>query len=202
MSTPASPQRRENPEPRESRHPVPVAIVALVSLMLGWAAGYLTAARPDADPALGDQRIATVATPSGAEASAGADAAAAPDGAALFASRCAACHQGNGAGLPGVFPPLAGSEWVTGDPGTLVQVLLHGVSGELSVAGQVYQGSMPAFGAQLSDAEIAAVTSHIRSQWGNQADAIPVDVVAAERARTAERSAPWAGGAELSAAAR
>lgn len=193
--SPSPQQRRENPEPREARNPVPVAVIALVSLMLGWAAGYLMAARPDADASLGDQRTALAAAPTAASETT------MVDGGALYATHCVACHQPTGAGLPGVFPPLAGSEWVLGDEDTLVQVMLHGVSGQIEVAGQTYQGSMPAFGERFSDAEIAALASHLRSSWGNSAPAVSAAAAAAARMRTADRTTPWTGGAELSAQA-
>lgn len=192
--TPSPQQTRENPEPQEAHNPVPTVIVALVSLMLGWGLGYLMAARPDADAALGDQRVALVAG-----ASAGAATAAAVDGGALYAAHCAACHQADGKGLPGVFPPLAHSEWVVGDPDTLLQILLHGLSGPIDVAGQTYEGAMPPFGTRLGDAEIAAIANHVRSNWGNTAAAIPVTAAASARAATADRSTPWNGGAELAA---
>lgn len=193
--SPSPQQRRENPEPSEARNPVPVAVIALVSLMLGWAAGYLMAARPDADASLGDQRTAL------APAQAAASGAAVADGAALYSTHCAACHQASGAGLPGVFPPLAGSEWVLGNEDTLVQVMLHGVSGQIEVAGQTYQGSMPAFGERFSDEEIAALASHLRSSWGNAAPAVSAAAATAARTRTADRTTPWNGGAELAAQA-
>lgn len=190
--SPTPQQVRENPEPREARNPVPVVVIALVSLMVGWATGYLMAAQPEADPTLGDQRIVLQAAPDAAAA-----ASAPVDGAGLYATHCTACHQASGAGLPGVFPPLGGSEWVLGDEETLLQILLHGVSGPIEVAGQPYQGAMPAFGERLDDAEVAALASHLRSSWGNTATAVDADAVAAARARTKERSTPWAGGAEL-----
>ena len=119
------------------------------------------------------------------------------DGGAIFTSLCAACHQATGLGLPGVFPPLAGSEWVVGKADTVIAIVLHGVNGPIEVKGQTYQGAMPAFGATLGDAEIAAVLTHIRSQWGNAAAAIDTETVAAARARLADRSEPYAGGEEL-----
>lgn len=189
-----SQQQREHPEPHEARHPVPVTVIALVSVMLGWATGYLMAARPDADPGVGDQRWSTTAAPSTATV-------ATADGATLYASHCASCHQPNGAGLAGVFPPLAGSEWVQGGEDTLLQIVLHGVSGPIEVAGQRYQGTMPAFGARLQDAEIAALATHLRSNWGNTAAAVASAAVASARARSADRTGPWAGGEELRAQA-
>lgn len=91
------------------------------------------------------------------------------DGAALY-SNCVGCHQANGAGVSGVFPPLAGHipsilaaqggrEW-------LVQVMLYGLQGSIRVKGVNYNGLMPAY-PQLSNAEIAALLNHIATQWGN-----------------------------------
>ncbi len=120
------------------------------------------------------------------------------DGGGDFAANCAACHQANGQGLPGVFPPLAGSEWVVGDPKVLANILLHGVSGKIEVAGQSFDGMMPAF-AQLSDAEIAGVLTHIRSTWGDQAEAISADFIASEREAGSARTTPFEGGEALKA---
>ncbi len=122
----------------------------------------------------------------------GAAAPAAPpaNGATIFAGTCAACHQSTGLGAPGMFPPLAGSEFVLGDPDRLARLVLHGLSGPVSVHGATFNGQMPPW-QQLSDAELAAVLSYVRSSWGNNAPAIAPDVVAKERAATASRSGPW-----------
>ena len=104
------------------------------------------------------------------------------------------------ASLPGVFPPLAGSEWVQGDTRTLANILLHGVNGEISVMGNTYSGAMPAF-AQLGDAELAAVATYIRSAWSNKAEALPVTLVEQERKAGSARTGPFEGGAALKALA-
>jgi mono/diheme cytochrome c family protein len=119
------------------------------------------------------------------------------DGAAVFAANCAVCHQAAGTGLPGVFPPLAGSSWVGGRDATLAQILLHGVQGALTVNGTAYNSAMPAFGTQLNDKQIAAVLTYIRSQWGNKAAAVNPTVVSAQRAATATRGGPWNGDSDL-----
>jgi len=120
-----------------------------------------------------------------------------PDGAAIFEARCLPCHQGNGNGLPGVFPPLAGSSWVTGPGATSVRIVLRGVRDRLTVNGNTYQGVMPSFASALDDGEIAAVLSYVRGQWGNHAGTIDPALVATERAATAARSAPWNGDQDL-----
>ena len=73
-------------------------------------------------------------------------------------------------GLPGVFPPLDGSEWVNGDARIVANILLHGVSGPIAVKGSNFSGAMPPF-AQLSDAELAAVASHVRCDLVEQGGA-------------------------------
>ena len=94
---------------------------------------------------------------------------------------------------------LAGSEWVAGKDITLAAIVLHGVSGPISVKGQAFNGAMPTFKEQLDDAQLAAVLSYLRSQWGNTSPAVTAEVVAGVRHATAARSAPFAGGHELSA---
>lgn len=92
------------------------------------------------------------------------------DGAAVFAQNCAACHQAQGSGIPGAFPPLAGHLpqllAAAGGREYVTHVLLFGLQGQISVLGQTYNGVMPAW-SQLSDAEIAAVIDHEATSWGN-----------------------------------
>lgn len=116
------------------------------------------------------------------------------DGASVFSGHCAMCHQAAGQGLPGAFPPLAGSEYAVGDGERAVRIVLRGLTGPVTVQGQAFNGAMPAWADQLSDAEIAAVLTYVRSSWGNAAPAIAADVVAAQRAATAGRTAPWTEG--------
>jgi mono/diheme cytochrome c family protein len=123
--------------------------------------------------------------------------ASAGEGPEIFVAHCAACHQTGGIGIPGAFPPLASSNWVNGGGATTVQIVLHGVQGTLTVNGIAYNGAMPEFGSQLSDAQIAAVLSYVRSAWGNKAAPVPAALVGTQRAATAARSAPWNGDADL-----
>lgn len=127
-------------------------------------------------------------------------AAAQADGAKVYNTVCSSCHQATGQGVAGAFPPLAESEWVTGDPSRLVKIILHGVMGEMEVAGEVYAGMMPPWGGGLDDAEVAAVATYIRSQFGNEAGPVTADAVAKIRAEHAARKTPWTA-QELAAAA-
>jgi glucose/arabinose dehydrogenase len=84
---------------------------------------------------------------------------------------CTACHQGDGKGDGSRFPPLAGSEWVTGDKKRLIQVILNGLNGPITVNGVAYNGVMPAHNF-LPDAEIAQILTYIRKSFGNMSGGI------------------------------
>jgi mono/diheme cytochrome c family protein len=115
------------------------------------------------------------------------------DGATLY-QRCATCHQANGEGTPGTYPPLAGSEFIkANDPTAAIRVVLHGLQGPVTVRGQAFNGVMPPFGTAvpMSDEEVAAVLTHERSSWGNTAPAVTPAMVARERAATTSQQTPW-----------
>jgi len=103
-------------------------------------------------------------------------------GADLYGQRCAVCHQATGNGMPGAFPPLAGSSVVTGDPHYLARVVLYGLQGRIVVKGQTYSNAMAGLAGDMNDAQIAQVLTYIRSSWGNSASAVSDDVVKTERA--------------------
>ena len=121
-----------------------------------------------------------------------------PDGKQVYATTCAACHQATGEGVAGVFPPLAGSEWVTGDESKLALIILHGVTGPIEVAGETFNGMMPPWGGTMKDADIAAVITYVRSAWGNKATPVTAAKIASIRAAHTSRTTPWTA-AELAA---
>ena len=108
-------------------------------------------------------------------------AAAAPagNGAKVYQTNCSSCHQINGEGTPGAFPPLAGNPVVTGDTAKVIHIVKFGLSGSIAAAGKTYNGMMPAWGTQLSNADIAAAITYVRSSWGNKASAVTEAQVAA-----------------------
>lgn len=174
---------REQVEPDELHNPVPwpFAVIAVAVVLWGAAYFFFQTGHP---VAAGDMRSPIVRATGDSV-----------DGAAVYAGNCVSCHQASGAGLPGVFPPLGGSEWVVNTPELPIQILLHGINGQMMVAGQPYQGVMPGFG-QLSNAELAAVVTHIRGSWSNQASAVAASDVAKARKKFPDRG-PWNGGSEL-----
>ncbi len=115
----------------------------------------------------------------------------APDGAKIYAATCTACHQASGLGLPNQFPPLVGSEWVTGSEERLIRIILHGLVGEIEVEGEMFTGAMPTWGPTFKDEELAAVASYVRRSWGNKAALIVTATVTRIRLATAARTKPW-----------
>ena len=112
---------------------------------------------------------------------------------AEFYLRCAGCHGADGAGLVGLAPPLAGVEWVTGPSEWLGRIILQGMSGPITVKGKDWNGIMPAHGHidALDDETFAGLLTYLRRSWGNTADAVSVEQVAAIRSATADRKTPW-----------
>ncbi|HEY9720954.1 MAG TPA: cytochrome c oxidase subunit II [Oscillatoriaceae cyanobacterium] len=85
----------------------------------------------------------------------------------IFAAKCAGCHGGAGAGMPGMFPPLAGSEIVNGPDDKFVHIVKDGLTGPVTVKGGSYNGMMPPWKDQLSAKEISEVMTYVRTSWGN-----------------------------------
>lgn len=184
-------QEREQAEPSEKSQPIPLLFLIGAAALVLWGAGYIVLSGSFGRADLGDRR--TLADLSGPAPGAST----AANGKQLFTANCAACHQASGKGLPGVFPPLDGSEWVAGDERIVANILLHGVTGEITVMGSTFKGAMPAF-PQLSDAELAAVATYIRAEWSNKAGAVKPELFEAER-KAGTRTTPFNGGAELKA---
>jgi mono/diheme cytochrome c family protein len=108
-------------------------------------------------------------------------AAAAPDGKAIYMARCAMCHQANGQGAPGVYPPLAGAEIPNGPAAKHILIVLNGMSGPIKVKGKPYNAVMPPHKALLKDDEIAAVVTYERTSWGNKGGPVTAAQVKALR---------------------
>ena len=106
------------------------------------------------------------------------------------AGNCVGCHQATGEGVAGQFPPLKGSDWVTGSDKRLIAILLYGITGSFTVNGKTYNGQMPAQGTALNNKQIAQVASYIRNDWGNKGSMIYDDQVKAVRDEIV-RQASW-----------
>ncbi len=109
----------------------------------------------------------------------------------VFDATCITCHQANGLGLAGQYPPLAASEWAQGSEERTIRIVLHGLNGPITVEGKEYNNVMAPLGAALKDEQIANVLSYVRSAWGNKAPEVQPETVAKVRAETASRTTYW-----------
>ena len=111
----------------------------------------------------------------------------------IYDSLCLNCHQANAQGLAKIYPPLAGSEWVNGDKAAPIKMLLHGLSGPITVKGEPYGTGnpipMPPSG--LDDQKIADVLTYVRANFGNNAPAVSADEVRSLREKFKDRSELW-----------
>jgi mono/diheme cytochrome c family protein len=188
---------REKPEPSEGFTPMPLFLLGFISAMIFVCSVYVVHYRGDFDPLVYDERYDAAA----AKAAASGPKELTPEqilasGKRLYQT-CAACHQANGLGVAGVYPPLADSEWVTGSEERLIRVLLHGLNGPIQVKGNPYNGAMPAFGKvsgggyNWSEEKIAHVLSYIRHDWGNNAEFITKEKVTEVLKAESARAKPW-----------
>lgn len=111
-------------------------------------------------------------------------------GRVVYAKTCAQCHKPNGLGQEGLAPPLVDSEWVLGPESRLVPIVLHGVSGPISVSGRTWIMEMPGLSA-LKDEEVAAVLTYVRREWDHAAPPVNPDTVARVRRAAGNRAMPW-----------
>ena len=96
-----------------------------------------------------------------------------------FMATCAACHQANGQGIPGAFPPLAKSDYLNADVDRAIDIVLHGKTGEITVNGKKYNSVMTA--QALSDEEVSNVLTYVYNSWGNSKKEVTPEMVKAVR---------------------
>lgn len=188
---------REKSEPSEGFSPMPLFLLGIISALILICSIYVVHYRGDFDPLVYDERYDAVA----AKEAASKPVPLTPEqilakGKQAYQT-CVACHQTNGLGVPGAFPPLAGSEWVTGKEERLIRVLLHGLNGPIQVKGNTYNGAMPAFGKvpgggyNWNSEKISQVLSYIRHEWGNNAEFITKEKVDEILKADSGRAKPW-----------
>lgn len=98
----------------------------------------------------------------------------------VYRIHCLSCHQSDGSGVPGMYPPIINTDWVSGDKERLIGIILFGMEGPMEVNGEHYSSIMPEQ-SYLSDQEIADVLTFIRSNFDNQATPVVPEEVAAVR---------------------
>lgn len=100
----------------------------------------------------------------------------------IYTTYCGTCHQRDGQGASGRFPPLTDTDWVTGDKQRLIGIVLNGLEGTIEVKGETYNSIMPQH-QFLSDQEVAEVLTYIRQNFGNDASAVSKEEVSEVRQR-------------------
>lgn len=121
----------------------------------------------------------------------------AQNGKQLYEQYCGACHNNDGQGAQeGQFPPLADSAWIKGRPDRMLQVILFGLMGEIEVpskhaASGTYDLVMPPQGDALTDEQIAAIASYVRSSWGNEESAVTIEMVQEQRRVSVGKEEIW-----------
>jgi mono/diheme cytochrome c family protein len=180
---------REHEEPLEGREPTPLWLVTLVGVIVFCSGFYVANYSGGFNPLVFDEK------------SGGANLAAKPSGPVdmvtlgkrTFQNTCQACHQESGLGLPGQYPPLAGSEWVqASDPVRIVRIALDGLHGPVLVKGETFNNIMVPWRGALSDQQLAAVLTYVRQAWGNKAPAVNEPEVKEIREATQGRGGlPW-----------
>src|SRR5438046_4292134 len=178
--------QREKREPRVGAEPLSIWLIAIYGLAIFFGGAYLgryscnfssgwlgpMAAPPPAKKA--------VAGPAGGEQAA--ELSPHDRGKKVFSANCQTCHQANGQGVPGQYPPLAGSEFTTGGSRRMGMIVLKGLQGPVKVKGQQYGTAvMQPWDKTLTDKQIADVMTYERSEWGNSASPLTPEQIAALR---------------------
>lgn len=171
------------PSRAETPAPVPTWAWVLLLIIVAWSTFYITqqwnapdefASSPTYSTYTGqenNQQLAQAPTPK------------ANIGSSLYRTSCSSCHQANGEGVRGAFPPLAGDPVVTSDdPTRHIEIILFGMQGK-TINGVEYSAAMPPFAEQLSDEEVAAIINHERTSWGNSAPTVTAEEVSKVRAK-------------------
>jgi mono/diheme cytochrome c family protein len=190
--------KREKPEPQAGREPLPMWVLLCVAIVLIFGGGYLGQSTANAGFAFNKTNpfVGQPTDPRGLGGAIGADLnpfeLAMKKGATIYGA-CQGCHQATGTGQPGLIPPLAGSDWVTGpNSGTerLTRIVLRGLMGPVTVKGATFNNVMPTQQA-LSDSELAAVLTYVRNSFGNQGTMVTKEMVAKVRAEIESHPTPW-----------
>lgn len=168
-----------NPSRRLTRRPWALAVTAIITVLAVGLSVYSQLQIVKEEAETPSVPAAAAAAPAGGASAAPGVAAQADKGAQVYTTNCAGCHGASGQGVPATFPPLAKNSYVTGDPKAVIHTLLYGLHGKIVVNGTTYNGEMPAWKTQLSNADVAQVASYIRNSWGNTASKITQADVAA-----------------------
>lgn len=177
----------ESFEPYEEFKPIPLPVLMIAVALALWGVFTLldngkavTVGRAERSDQIADQHASR------------------QDSAALFASRCATCHQRNGSGVEGAIPPLASSPFLKASPDVAMNILLNGIDGPIRVGDATFEGHMPSFASVLSDADIVRLVTYVRGTFADRDDLLTEGDVATARLLAGRRGS-WQGGQEIAA---
>ena len=177
--------QREKREPRVGLEPLSIWLIGLYGLAIFLGGAYLGRysggfSGDSLDPAMIPTAKKTAAAGGGAQQQA--ELSPFDRGKKVFSANCATCHQANGQGVAGQYPPLAGSEFTTGGSRRPAMIVLKGLQGPVKVKGQQYGSAvMQPWDKTLSDQKIADVLTYERGDWGNHATPVTAEQIAGLR---------------------
>jgi len=178
--------QREKREPRVGREPLSIWLIAVYGLAVFFGGAYLgrysgNFSGEALDPYGGEMpTMKKVTGPQGAQPEA--ELSPHDRGKKVFAANCQTCHQANGLGVAGQYPPLAGSEFTTGASSRPAMIVMKGLTGPVTVKGQKFGAAvMQPWDKTLTDQKIADVLTYERSEWGNNASPVTTEQIAALR---------------------
>jgi mono/diheme cytochrome c family protein len=187
---------REKVEPQIGREPLSLWLIAIYGLAVFFGGAYLgryagNFSGNGLDYLSGAPRVATKAGGNvGPEQVA--ELTPVEKGKKIFSANCATCHQANGLGVAGQYPPLAGSEIVNGGSRRPAMIVLKGLQGPLTVKGQHFGSAvMQPWEKTLTDEKIADVLTYVRQEWGNTGGPVSKEGIAALRKELAGRTESW-----------
>ena len=189
--------QRENKDPSADVTPVPLWVTVLCGAAVCWAGAYIGMFHGGFNSNVYNEYESSPAVlfplPERANAKAGP---VVPDdmvaiGKGIYLANCQTCHIASGAGQTGLFPPLAGSEWVNGNEKRITMILLKGLIGPVKVKGAAFNGTMPPWEAALTEKKIAAVLTYVRQEWGNKAGPITPAQIAAAKKEFSAKKVSW-----------
>jgi mono/diheme cytochrome c family protein len=178
--------QREKREPRVGLEPLSMWVIAIYGLAVFSAGAYIgrysgNFTGAGLDP-LGVPPPTKKAGPGGPAGGPTEELSPHDRGKKIFSANCQTCHQANGLGVPGQYPPLAGSEFTTGGSRRPAMIVLKGLQGPVKVKGQQFGSAvMQPWDKTLTDQKIADVLTYERSDWGNNASAVTAEQIAALR---------------------
>lgn len=178
--------KREKREPRVGAEPLSIWLIAIYGLAIFFGGAYLgrysgnfTSGGLDPMGSPPAPKKAVAGGPGGGEQ---AELSPRDRGKKIYAANCQTCHQANGLGVAGQYPPLAGSEFTNGGSRRMGMIVLKGLQGPVTVKGQQYGTAvMQPWDKTLTDQKIADVMTYERSEWGNNASAVTAEQIAALR---------------------